>query len=46
VPEVVSTSAQSESGAEAEGEPAIEEANPVNDYELPAILRKQRRMVQ
>jgi cell division protein FtsZ len=31
---------------DAEQEPAIEEMPPVNDYELPAILRKQRRMVQ
>src|SRR5205814_8623912 len=45
VPDVVSTSAQAESGAEAEAQPGMEEP-PVNDYELPAILRKQRRMVQ
>ena len=31
---------------ESEPEPAIEEVSPMNDYEMPAILRKQRRMVQ
>jgi cell division protein FtsZ len=31
---------------EVEPEPAVEEAPPMDDYEMPAILRKQRRMVQ
>jgi cell division protein FtsZ len=48
MPELVSASGpiQPESGTDAQAEPAIEEGGPVNDYELPAILRKQRRMVQ
>jgi len=29
-----------------EPEPAVEEVPPLDDYEMPAILRKQRRMVQ
>ncbi len=32
--------------SEPEPEPAIEEVPPMDDYEMPAILRKQRRMVQ
>jgi cell division protein FtsZ len=31
---------------EPEPEPAVEEVPPMDDYEMPAILRKQRRMVQ
>jgi len=48
VPDAVSASApnEPESATEAEPEPAIEEMPLANDYELPAILRKQRRMVQ
>ncbi|MBV9304452.1 MAG: cell division protein FtsZ [Acidobacteriaceae bacterium] len=49
-PDAVSTSgaeSQAESGAQnGPPEPAIEEAPPMPDYELPAILRKQKRMVQ
>ncbi len=32
--------------SEPEPEPAVEEVPPMDDYEMPAILRKQRRMVQ
>ena len=45
MPDVVSTSEPASEARDGQ-EPAMEEIQPGNDYELPAILRKQRRMVQ
>lgn len=46
VPVLAQAAPQAEAGAEPEPEPAAEEMPPMDDYEVPAILRKQRRMVQ
>lgn len=46
VPVLAQASPQAEAAAEPEPEPAAEEMPPMDDYEVPAILRKQRRMVQ
>ncbi len=49
IPALVHATAEPEAVAaarEPEPEPAVEEAPPLDDYEMPAILRKQRRMVQ
>lgn len=46
VPVLAQASPQAEAAAEPEPQPAAEEMPPMDDYEVPAILRKQRRMVQ
>jgi cell division protein FtsZ len=46
VPDLVSTAEPASVEARDAQDPAMEEMAPANDYELPAILRKQRRLVQ
>jgi len=48
IPAQIHAAAESEPvvAREPEPEPAVEEVPPLDDYEMPAILRKQRRMVQ
>ncbi|HEY1214362.1 MAG TPA: cell division protein FtsZ, partial [Bryobacteraceae bacterium] len=46
LPEAEAQQAEQQASAEGHGEASSEEQEPANDYDMPAILRKQKRVVQ